>query len=724
MRQSIISYLLAPNTQAQPSPGSQPIGNTLTNALMSMFLAASLSLSCTTSAQNTEALEITDSAVQLASPEPANVVDPQQLNLWRTQYTKALTLLRKSKYKDYLELRKQLDNYALAGYLDYRYQQKFISRVNRLSIDAFALRHDNARLTSRLKRTWFKHLAKQKDWPTLIENYDPGLADTSLKCQYARALYASDKKDIAFSEAKILWLSAKSRPSSCDSIFHLLVKEDGIDNELAWQRFVLAFGERQIQLAKYITRFLNSEYKPLAEQYLALYRTPNNIPDQWQKLNANPLRPSRAKNQLLKRLARANPELAAEFSLTLTNNQPQGDLDSTLEAATLATELKHYLITRHALNDYQTLATLYQQLGSPSDKGSLEWLLRAHIAEGQWQAVINVISQLPDELKQHERWQYWHYRAKSLLGKLNEEEQLAFKAVSQQSSFYGFMTSQLLGLPYSFEPVQYQPSAEVLAALQNNPAIQRAQEHYFHKDLAMARSEWRQASRSFDQTEHIDSAYFANGIAWHHQAIVAAIAAKSWKHYPIRFPDVYAEQFKQQAEKHNYSMQWIYATARQESAFASDAQSGAGAIGLMQLLPTTAKDVARRHGIKYQRKRLFDPEYNIVLGSHYLAEINAKYQNRALVSASYNAGPHRVKKWLSNLSQSIPLDAWIETIRFNETRQYVQNVLSFSLIHSLLYSDSNSDTNSDNTDGQLSFFEPHEQLVKPYEQQLILAKKR
>ncbi|MDB9879376.1 lytic transglycosylase domain-containing protein, partial [Pseudomonadales bacterium] len=99
-----------------------------------------------------------------------------------------------------------------------------------------------------------------------------------------------------------------------------------------------------------------------------------------------------------------------------------------------------------------------------------------------------------------------------------------------------------------------------------------------------------------------------------------------------------------------------------------------------QLMPATAKQTAQRHGVKYtSRQQLIDPETNIQLGTAYLSSMLQLFNNnRILASAAYNAGPTRVRGWLN---PELPLDIWIETIPFKETRNYVQNVLMFTSIY-------------------------------------------
>ena len=111
-----------------------------------------------------------------------------------------------------------------------------------------------------------------------------------------------------------------------------------------------------------------------------------------------------------------------------------------------------------------------------------------------------------------------------------------------------------------------------------------------------------------------------------------------------------------------------------------DARSPVGAYGLMQLMPATAKSMARRVGVAFKSNRdLTEPAFNIKLGSHYLGRMLRRYNNnRILATAAYNAGPGNVDDWID---PALPVDVWIETIPFVETRNYVQNVLMFSAIY-------------------------------------------
>ena len=113
-----------------------------------------------------------------------------------------------------------------------------------------------------------------------------------------------------------------------------------------------------------------------------------------------------------------------------------------------------------------------------------------------------------------------------------------------------------------------------------------------------------------------------------------------------------------------------------------DARSHAGAMGLMQLMPATARNVAR-DVLKRKPPRsreLFNPDVNIALGSAYLGQVKGQLGNSAvLATAAYNAGPHRVTRWLPE--RTLPADIWIELVPFSETRGYLQRVLAYTVIY-------------------------------------------
>jgi soluble lytic murein transglycosylase len=130
--------------------------------------------------------------------------------------------------------------------------------------------------------------------------------------------------------------------------------------------------------------------------------------------------------------------------------------------------------------------------------------------------------------------------------------------------------------------------------------------------------------------------------------------------------------------------------ARQESSFDRNAVSWAGARGLMQLMPGTARDEARKLGVGYDSSRIHDPELNIMLGSSYFQRMLNWWDGSVpLAVASYNAGPGNVRKWVNAYGDPrtgrVDMIGWLEAIPFSETRGYVQRVIENSVVYDSMY---------------------------------------
>ena len=125
----------------------------------------------------------------------------------------------------------------------------------------------------------------------------------------------------------------------------------------------------------------------------------------------------------------------------------------------------------------------------------------------------------------------------------------------------------------------------------------------------------------------------------------------------------------------------IYGVMRRESLFDPLARSKVGALGLMQLMPSTARRVARSLGMKRPGQAdILHVENNIHMGAHYLKTVMKRFDNNvALATAAYNAGPGNVRRWLPE-KDAMPADLWVETVPFGETRKYVQAVLAYSTV--------------------------------------------
>jgi soluble lytic murein transglycosylase len=226
------------------------------------------------------------------------------------------------------------------------------------------------------------------------------------------------------------------------------------------------------------------------------------------------------------------------------------------------------------------------------------------------------------------------------------------------------------------------PDEPTLATLRENAAMQRITEFYTLGDRTNARREWNALTARLEPTQRAAAAHVIAELGWVDQSIMAANSAELHDDLSLRFPTPFTPLFAKESRASGVPISFLYGIARQESAFGANARSSAGALGLMQLMPATAAMTARNIGDPAPvTAALFKPEVNIRIASRHLAELLQRFDgNRVLVAAAYNAGPHRVDRWLRE-RPARPADIWIESIPFAETRDYVKNVMAFSYIY-------------------------------------------
>ena len=188
--------------------------------------------------------------------------------------------------------------------------------------------------------------------------------------------------------------------------------------------------------------------------------------------------------------------------------------------------------------------------------------------------------------------------------------------------------------------------------------------------------------RRIDPGDLAVAAEAAGRRGWPRKAIEAAARAKLFDRLDLRFPLAWKDEATAAAETHGLDPAWVLAIIRMESAFLPEARSSAGARGLMQLLPETARRIAKAAGVRYAGPAtLDDPESNVLLGTAYLRRLLDRVDGHpALASASYNAGPHRVDEWLAESGKREPV-LWVDLIPYAETRQYVKRVLEYRIVY-------------------------------------------
>jgi soluble lytic murein transglycosylase len=316
----------------------------------------------------------------------------------------------------------------------------------------------------------------------------------------------------------------------------------------------------------------------------------------------------------------------------------------------------------------------------------LEWLLRESLRKQDWQRVNEWLARLPEDARKAERWRYWQARTMEELDikDLNGETAAnIYNSLAPARSFYGFLAADKTGVNYHLLDRPMTFTNEQIAAVENAQGILRAREFFARGELGAANREFFHTTRRMPLEKMVIAGRLAEKLGWYRNGIQVMADAQYWDDLEVRFPIVYKEHVTKAAQQTSVNPLFIFAVTRQESAFVHDAKSTAGAVGLMQLLPSTAKQTAQKNGLSFTPQDLVKPDKNIALGSRYLDHLLDVFDgNRILAAAAYNAGPTRVKKWLNkDKGAQLPYDVWIETIPYKETRGYVQNILSFSVIY-------------------------------------------
>lgn len=612
---------------------------------------------------------------QLATtPSTSVVADRSQQRL---QYAAARTALNQNKIQNYRSLVAKLGDYPLLPYLEYQEIGNRLGTLPNTDVASFFSKYSDSFLSDRLMHRWLRTLASRQKWQDYRTFYDSRLADAELTCHFLRARLATGDKT-ALDDVSVLWNIAESQSKACDPVFSEWIAAGKLTPELIWQRHAKTLAAGNHSLSTYLARQLPEPQKTFAGLYQEVARNPKVI-GQTARFSVQ----SKEMQEIilfgLRRLAQQD----APKALSLWQGYDAQQLFNDEERL----DTQHHLATRLLRQDHQAEAEkLLESIPQISSSDLTEWLIRDALRKQDWERAYTWLEKLPADALETERWSYWRARIMEELdikGLNNRTPQAIYAGVAATRSFYGFLSADKLGYDYRLVDKPMDISPELQRAVEQAPGIQRARELYIMGDMAGASREWFHTTRRMETTQVVAAGRLANRWGWHRQGIQAMIDAESWDDLQVRFPLAYREHVASAAKASSVDPLFLYAIARQESAFTPDAKSSAGALGLMQLMPATAQYTAKRAGISYSSHRdLLMPEKNIALGSSYLNQLLGQFNgNRILAAAAYNAGPSRVKQWLSKDDAKLPYDVWIETIPYQETRWYVQNVLSFSVIY-------------------------------------------
>lgn len=613
-----------------------------------------------------------NNALTNVSPTPFNLNNDDNLR-FREMFKQAKQALRHGRTDEFKSIHQQLEGYVLAPYLQQMYLLDRITLKNRSNIQAFLDRYDGEPVTYRVRSRFLWLLARNNQTNLFLTYYRP-TSSISLQCHWLKFRLKTDenRRDI-FDHAQRIWLHGKSRPDACDPVFAAMKKSGELTPGLIWQRLSLAVKQRQSGLVSYLTRLLPKDQQD---------------DGRWAKrVMARPARLATAPSKQLE------PIRTAEIAALIMAREIWRDSDKALtliEKASPHYRFSHAQKTELARNIALSLASeghprasewLDNIAANESSELLLRWKLAHELREGNWQTVKTWLANTPPPSNSENDWNYWQARADMELGNMDEARQRLLK-LSDKRSYYGFLASAMLNKSPNLEHKPYPFSYIMVDQLSQMPGAQKAYELWQLDQHLSARREWNHFKAKLPTTERKHMAALAHQWGWHDQVIYSLSESGLMDSVNMRFPLAFSPLMEKASKDARLDLTLSLAIARKESAFMPDARSSVGAIGLMQLMPYTAKYIARKEKLPFAGTHsLKDPLTNLQLGTRYMKYLMDEHQgNAVLATASYNAGRHKVANWLPDNKQ-VPADIWIETVPYKETRSYIKNVLAYQQIY-------------------------------------------
>ena len=542
-------------------------------------------------------------------------------------------------------------------------------------VDAFMQQYGTLRPARELRYKQAMRLARDGDlagFRKIYEQYYQGQDIARLDCLALQAEIDAGRLARVDRRAIDLWLVGTSQVSECDPVFAYLDRHKVLGPVEYRERFALAIEAREFRLARWLAKKIDQHHVDEA----TLWIQAQSDPERFLRRHNPAINGPTYRKQLAyaaERLTYRDPEVA---SILWAKVERRYGFPEEMKLRTRR-HIALWTARDNLPGGYKLLAALP---GAAQDAEVMRWRARSSLRDTKWQRLLVDIAAMTPSERDTEEWRYWRAVALQRAGQVTAAK-AAFSALSQERSYYGFLAADEIGGAYALDNSQLAADEAALAAVATKPGIVRARELFLVGLDGRGRSEWDAAVRSLNDAEKLQAAILADRWGWHSRAISTAASLGQYDDLAIRYPLPWKQQFESFASAAKISPTWAYGIARSESLFMRDVRSSAGAVGLMQLMPATGRQVAREIRLPYSGlATLTDPESNIRLGTSYLGQMAARYSgNQVLATAAYNAGPHRVDRWLPQQG-SEDARVWIENIPFNETRKYVKRVMSAQAI--------------------------------------------
>jgi soluble lytic murein transglycosylase len=571
--------------------------------------------------------------------------------------------------------------HILALYVDYWWLRVALDKMPPRQLEAdvqtFLKQAADTPLAPMLQRAWLKALGKTQDWVYFAIDYPPPEEDTELVCYGIQYRYQRDG-DGALAAGKALWPTGKTLPESCRPVFDAMRAKGLLTDEDIRARYILAVQATNASLARAMWQKLPATQRADEKAFAQAERA------SLKYLAGKPTPQQKGARELLayalERAARQDIEQARRAWVAIRDQWPQADR-----------EYGNLRLAYHAARgSHPDAHRFFNEAGQASlNETEQPWRIQAALWAGNYEAALAAIEALPAASRDNERWRYWRARC---LEQLRDEAairqaQALYRQLAGQPTYYGFLAHERSAVavvpPWTVPSAPAWPDAGRDFLKRN--AVQRIIKLQALDLRTEMLDEWKALARTLNDAE-LRTAAIAMAQQGMFDRSVAAAERMTTVEPELRYPRPFSEAFQRAGAAHGVDENWLYAVARQESRFVSDIVSSAGAIGLMQLMPRTAHWVAKQRSMTdYRIEYLNDAAVNADFGAFYLRHcLDGLNGSLALAAAAYNAGPGRARAWRARASAHAQKtggavmegDIWVESIPFDETRDYVKKVLA------------------------------------------------
>ncbi len=646
------------------------------------------------------------SSIVAAAPRPVSRAQPQRIQAAAPQSADdAFLAMREAVRTGDLDAAAALGqrvltidpNYPLAAYIDYWPLSQRLHSVNDPPPDdvvrGFLAANEGTLVADLARRDWLLSLGRRGDFANFdIEVQKLQMTDDAqvgcyaLASRYLKSQRAADNPGDGQSDrySAALAVPATINGEGCALLLSLLTADNRISEPELWHDIRLASdANAPVAMKRYALSL------PTADtQAVLAFDAINANPALWLARHGSESFPGIHElwELALIRMARASPEdTAAIFEKSYAGRmtpQAKNEIYAELAAAGFKRQLPQaFEWTRRGI----------EARGMPEDVYASE--LRVALRDHDFGLYRNVYDHLPAEMKKPSSndggWIYWLARSERYNGRTQQANE-ALQSISGAFNFYGQLATEDLGLPLVLPPYAAPSTDAEVAQAASQPAFARAQKFYQLNLRSLGNQEWNFPLKNMTDRQLLASAEYARRIQIYDRAVNTADRTHSEHDFRLRYLAPYEDAMQVKTTELNLDLAWVYGLIRQESRFVQVARSSVGASGLMQLMPGTAKYVAKKIGLNdYSADQVSDLDTNLTLGTNYLRMVLDQLDNfEVLATAAYNAGPGRARSWRQALARGEEGAVFAETVPFPETRDYIKKVMSNTVYYALVFSPS------------------------------------